>query len=102
MGTDLILKKGDEFVADLGRAYHYDGGFDIESVTEHRNELIINMKSDIISKIAYAPKDFEDLRRVVEDAEDSIQYYVDALINIGERTLLAKILGNENMTTIEE
>ncbi len=107
MGTNLLLIKDSEVIANLGRAYHFQDNNTIEQDIE---KLVIRTEEtrDRIVKEMYGfaiwnPTDPEHVMSVLCDIEDSLEYMRDEMIEYGKKILLADMLeqGFEVKTDVE-
>jgi len=121
MGVNLILCKNDgEYVADLGRSYHYQDfnreldidydklDRDRENIVSYLTNKIENFKAymqgrqDIISEMYGGDEDAVDVSGRIEDMVESLFNDVydmaEELENIGKKKLLAYILEEDHLT----
>ena len=119
MGADLILTKDGDYVADLGRAYHFqdeNGELDIKQekllgdIDYMNNVLLMKLTNAIYlmaGRVEFAeglgiPIDneltkSELLDTIIQEVQDYIDYHSEETISIGKNLLLANILEDEGM-----
>ena len=114
MGVNLILcKKDGEYVADLGRSYHYqnfDGELDIDydKLDINREAFIDSIRnkiSDILffyvgqnSELSFNDVQSEVEEILIENIDPELYGMAEELENIGKKKLLAYILEEDHLT----
>lgn len=108
MSVDVYMKYKDETVANLGGSFKYREAGDILDFNfdriheEMKVDFLPKMKADILAKIAYTPKNYEELQLMVDEMDENMQYYVDKLVLFGRRLALADIASNDDIEFFEK
>lgn len=106
MGVNLIMKKNDAFICNLGRSHNFkDGNYlnlKYDDVWLELQELLTNMKADILPIVGYTPKNKEDLDNSVNDVTDNLTYYAEEFQKLGCRLLIADMAKEEDIKFEEE
>lgn len=101
MSVDLYMKSNKtEEVVNLGGSYFFKEPFgelelkfdEIEK--ELRYDIVPSLKSRLLSKVLYKPKDYEEMKEVVQELEEDIEYYVEMLLMYGRCMALSIIADN--------
>jgi len=109
MGVNLLLVKGNEIIADLGRAYNY---YENISMVEKDYETLMNRtivrKDNAIKKvcmyIGYPPPNDKILLDIIYILENEFENLREMLVQYGKKLFIADLLDNndlEVMTNLE-
>lgn len=107
MGVNLILKRGNEAIADLGRSYHYKTDsnellFEYNELEKVCKELKIDILSTLTTQASYTPNSYKELTEMLAENDSLVEYWVEELINLGKKMLIAELIDQEHYYSDEE
>lgn len=104
MGVYLTIKKGG-IKTCLSNSHNYkiDGVFPENDcdVWEKINEVVDNAKTRLCSYAAYSPGDLKELKVIIEEVNDEIEYLKDEILHCGRADVISE-LKEEGFEIIEE
>ena len=112
MGSNLVLKKNGESIASLGftdsfRTNYFDDIDDISFGYDKMEKELSDCREDLARKMsaiaAYDPKNYEDLKDVLEDVYADVEVFTDRFLALGRKLVVSCMLENkEDGLSIEE
>jgi hypothetical protein len=101
MGNDLSLYKNKEYIAGLGRAYHFEVDnlidFDYSTIENAFQEFKGNMLKELVKNVAYAPKSKEEMDTMVADFVNDLEYYTEEMEKFGKLFLISYMLADDGV-----
>ena len=94
MGTDKILYKNGKYVANLGRAYHFENLWDEQDI----NEFILR----IAAQMHWSFGDNERLDDEIQEYSEKMRSFIDECKRLGAKALLDYMLEDNDMAVKNE
>ena len=106
MGTDLILKKDEEYVCSFGRSYHFMTDnvleFDYDTLNMEALKIWGDLRALLLPLAAYSPKNKEELDKIVNELEEDLEYYIEEVQRMGQKILISYLLEDEGVVIGED
>ena len=106
MGTDLILKKDGEYVCSFGRSYHFMTNnvleFDYATLNIESLKIWDDLRTLLLPLVAYSPKNKEELDKIINELEEDLEYYEEAIQKMGQKLLISHLLEDDGVVIEED
>ncbi|MBU0777860.1 hypothetical protein KKF82_06345 [Patescibacteria group bacterium] len=102
MSSNLVLKKNGESIASLGSTDNFRTNYfddDVSFECDKLEEELSDCREDLARKMsaiaAYDPKNYEDLKDVLEDVYADVEVFADRFLALGRKLVVSYMLEDE-------